>query len=228
MIDGASTDGSVDIIEQYADKIDYWVSEPDTGIYNAMNKGIDQAYGEYLLFLNSGDWFYNNIVLDKFICSQPREDILYGTSIFIKDGKIIHKKVYPHSLDGMELMYWTLNHQCIFFHSSLFSEGKNYNTHYKLLADWAFYMDAIFFENKTYRRLNFEVVYYDYTGFSSIEENREKLKAEKMNYYIDNADYFVPHFLKEYDILKGKVEESRRRKERRIFFRIKRKLSSWI
>ena len=65
IIDGGSTDGSVDVIKQYADQIDYWVSEPDKGIYNAMNKGVAVAKGEYCLFLNSGDSLHNNSALAK-------------------------------------------------------------------------------------------------------------------------------------------------------------------
>lgn len=60
LIDGASTDGSVDLIRQNKQHITYWVSEPDKGIYNAMNKGLQQAHGEYCLFLNSGDWLAQN------------------------------------------------------------------------------------------------------------------------------------------------------------------------
>ena len=59
IIDGASCDGSVDVIKKYATKLAYWISEPDKGVYNAMNKGIVKAQGEYLLFLNSGDWLEN-------------------------------------------------------------------------------------------------------------------------------------------------------------------------
>ena len=65
IIDGGSTDGSVDVIKEYADKIDYWVSEPDKGIYNAMNKGIDVAKGEYCIFMNSGDVFFSNDVYNE-------------------------------------------------------------------------------------------------------------------------------------------------------------------
>ena len=79
VIDGNSNDGSKDIIEKYKDKINYWVSEPDSGIYNAMNKGIRAATGDYLLFLNSGDWlFENNSIanVDKLITGS--KDIYYG------------------------------------------------------------------------------------------------------------------------------------------------------
>ena len=65
IIDGGSTDGSKQIIEQYADKITYWVSEPDSGIYNGMNKGIKVAKGEYCLFLNSEDYLLSNEILQN-------------------------------------------------------------------------------------------------------------------------------------------------------------------
>ena len=67
IIDGGSTDSSLEIIKQYANKITYWVSEPDNGIYNGMNKGIGQADGEYCFFLNSGDWMIENNTLYKFL-----------------------------------------------------------------------------------------------------------------------------------------------------------------
>ena len=65
VIDGGSNDGGIDVIKQYKDKIDYWVSEPDKGVYNAMNKGIAKAVGDYLLFLNSGDYLCSNTILKE-------------------------------------------------------------------------------------------------------------------------------------------------------------------
>ena len=67
IIDGGSLDGSLEIIKEYEKKITYWVSEPDSGIYNAMNKGIMHANGEYLQFLNSGDWLVNDSIIEKFL-----------------------------------------------------------------------------------------------------------------------------------------------------------------
>jgi len=78
IIDGGSTDGCVEIIKQYEDKITYWVSEPDKGIYNAMNKGILKAKGEYCQFLNSGDWLIKESILHDIFSILPIADIIYG------------------------------------------------------------------------------------------------------------------------------------------------------
>ena len=78
IIDGGSNDGSVDIYKDYADKNDYWVSEKDKGIYNAMNKGIDVAKGEYCIFMNSGDTFYDSNTLQLCIPCLDGTDVLAG------------------------------------------------------------------------------------------------------------------------------------------------------
>ena len=83
VIDGGSTDGGKEILEQNSDKIDYWVSESDNGIFNAMNKGIKVATGDYLLFLNSGDWFYSsNVISDVEKIIDGSVDIYYGNAVF--------------------------------------------------------------------------------------------------------------------------------------------------
>src|SRR4030043_464009 len=93
IIDGGSTDGSVDVIKEYASKLRYWITEPDTGIYNAMNKGIMQAKGEYFQFLNSGDWFLNETILQKLFSVDHNADILYGDEYWVyKNGiKKLHR-----------------------------------------------------------------------------------------------------------------------------------------
>ena len=94
IIDGGSTDGSVEVIKEFADKITYWVSEPDKGIYNAMNKGILKARGEYLQFLNSGDWLVDNEVLFRVFSLNHFEDILYGLEPYYRDHTLHSLWVY--------------------------------------------------------------------------------------------------------------------------------------
>ena len=78
IIDGGSTDGSVEVIKKYASRIDYWVSEPDKGVYNAMNKGIRKATGDYLNFMNSGDAYHSTSALEIIAGLHSDDDIIIG------------------------------------------------------------------------------------------------------------------------------------------------------
>ena len=85
IIDGGSSDGSVDVIKKYANNINYWISEPDKGRYNAMNKGIKQAIGDYLNFMNSGDTFHSPTVLEDIAKMNLSEDIITGGFSIVSD-----------------------------------------------------------------------------------------------------------------------------------------------
>ena len=100
MIDGGSTDGTVDIIRKYKKYISYFVSESDKGIYYAMNKGIKAATGKWINFMNAGDYFYSNDSLESIICSVPNindYDVIYGY--------IIHSYIYGKYIRKMSLLY---------------------------------------------------------------------------------------------------------------------------
>ncbi len=194
IIDGASTDGSVDIIKQFADKISYWVSEPDKGIYNAMNKGILKANGEYLLFLNSGDWLYGDNVLKVVFKEYRDEDLIYGDAILIDNKKIIERFIYPECLTAFYLFNWMICHQSI-FHKKMLFDKRNYNEQYKIVADWEFLIQAIICNNCTFIKINEIIVYNDATGISSNEnaaiEERNKVLAEYFpQKIIDDYMYF--------------------------------------
>ena len=119
VIDGGSTDGGKELIEQN-DQINYWVSEKDSGVYNAMNKGIKKAKGDYIIFMNSGDFFYDEYVLEKVRDEfDSNIDILYGDSVFFNDKgyrKVIkapNKLTFGFFYDG------GLNHQAVFIKKPL-------------------------------------------------------------------------------------------------------------
>lgn len=145
IIDGGSTDGSKEYIESHSSRVAYWVSEPDYGVYDAMNKGISVASGKYLLFLNSGDVLVSNNVLEKVFEKEIHEvDLIVGRQYQIRGG---HRHtchcIFPNEINERFLISNTLPHQATFIKKDLFSKTKGYNQKYKIVADWVFWNEAI-------------------------------------------------------------------------------------
>lgn len=136
IIDGGSTDGTVDIIKKHADRLAYWVSEPDKGIYDAMNKGIAVATGDYINFMNAGDKFYNNdILLDIFLNYDVSDkDIIYGDAIYKYSNSTIYRK--PLNLNELPT-HNCLFHQSMFILTRLLKENP-YDISFKISADYNF------------------------------------------------------------------------------------------
>ncbi|MFD1095226.1 glycosyltransferase family 2 protein [Salegentibacter chungangensis] len=202
VIDGASTDGSKEYIEKFQRKIDYWVSEPDEGIYDAMNKGIDQASGKYLSFLNSGDYYVSKDVLSKFIEAEPKKDIVYGDVLIeVKGAKQIKKM--PEVTGFVESLTHTINHQAIFFRQRLFQNGARYNCDYRIIADWIFINDAFRRSEVSFQHLDLVVVCYDENGVSS---NKHLRWEERDEYLQRNFDKNFLNLLTEYNELQRKYK----------------------
>ena len=176
IIDGGSTDGSIEVIKEYADKITYWVSEPDNGIYNAMNKGILKAKGEYCYFLNSGDWLIDINSISSIFYYQPVEDIIY-CNIETTQGLI----VYPLKLSLLFFFSGTICHQAAFLKTNLFYRFGIYNENLKIVADWEFFIKAIILNNCSYKYINKIVSFFELGGISSKEDIL--VKNEKLDYF---------------------------------------------
>lgn len=143
VIDGGSTDSSGELIEKYKEHFAYWVSEPDGGIYQAMNKGIEHASGDWFLFLNSGDWLYDNNVLSKVFSSNNDADILYGDVMYHwpdKRGLELEKK--PETLSLYYFYTDTLCHQATFYKKEIFKTHR-YNENFRICSDWALYIQLL-------------------------------------------------------------------------------------
>lgn len=178
VIDGKSNDGSKEVIEQYKDYFDYSVSEPDTGIYNAMNKGIVKANGEYLQFLNSGDWFVDEFVLEKMFSEFWECDLLYGNCrIILPDGKIKIKRPLETELSFFTFLNDTLNHQSVFISHKLFKKYGLYDENLKIASDWKFFLKSIGLNRSKSIYKNIDIVYYNREGISS--SNRDLLISER-------------------------------------------------
>jgi glycosyltransferase involved in cell wall biosynthesis len=138
IVDGGSTDGTLDLIDKYHSVITKWISEPDNGLYDAMNKGLHLATGEYVLFLNAGDLFYDDEVLKRIFSSEsPAADIYYGETMIIDpDGKKlgIRRLKAPEQLSWKSLIDGMLVcHQSFIVRKSI---CKEYNLKYKIAADY--------------------------------------------------------------------------------------------
>lgn len=185
IIDANSSDGSKETILDYNNEADthltYWVSEPDNGIYDGMNKGIEQAKGEYLYFLNSGDCLTDDI-LKKI--SFDGTKYIYGNIKLIHNqkGTIIWK--YPDTFDSFFLANangW-ISQQACFIHHSLY-KTHNYDTNYKIISDWIHAVRCILFEGCSYKHIPLLIAVFDGNGESS---NQEKTWGERNKWINEN------------------------------------------
>src|SRR5574344_704857 len=187
VIDGCSTDGSKDLIEQYAEHFSYWISEPDKGIYNAMNKGILKASGEWFQFLNSGDWLYQPDVLATVFSRSYETDILYGNIMVSKNSNIFERK-YPDNISFSFFIYNNINHQSSFYKKEVI-QNCLYNESYSIVSDWANYFKLIL-QNKTFVHLDYPIVFFDINGIGSVLSEAHKRERT------DVLDYYIPFHLK--------------------------------
>ena len=171
VIDGGSTDNSIDIIKQFSSQISFWVSEKDSGIYNAMNKGINTAKGEYCLFLNSGDFFYSNETLLNIFSLGLSEDIFYGDSFrYDKTNREGFLVIEPDNLSLYHFFKKSICHQSTFIKRELFKKFGYYNEQLQIAADWEFNIIAIVINNCQTKHINITVVYFDARGLSNTNE----------------------------------------------------------
>ena len=195
IIDGGSTDGSKELIEQYSKHITYWVSEPDKGIYNAMNKGIKVAKGEYLLFLNSGDYLKDNNIIERVIYTEFIADIVYGSTVMVWDKNYHTIWDMPiENVTGKLFFEGSLLHQASFIRRSLFEKFGVYDETYMIAADWKFFTKAIVFGNSTVQRLPFTTAVY---GIDGISTTRKDIDSEERKRGI--GELWPPMISKDYE-----------------------------
>lgn len=195
IVDGGSTDGSQEIIEENKTKFSSAVSENDKGIYNAMNKGIAQANGKYLLFLNSGDFLINKDCIGYFFSTNNEEDILCGDIRINEQGKYWIKTA-PDKLSFNYFFLDTLPHQSALIKRQLFTKVGLYDEQYRFVSDWKFYMDAFVLHAASYKHIKEIITEYNYDGASSIAENYNALQEERKKVFYERYALFYDDYIK--------------------------------
>lgn len=167
IIDGASTDGSIEIINQYADQLSYFVSESDNGIYHAMNKGWKKATGEYCLFLNSGDYLYKNTVIEQVVNKIPETpaDIIFG-DLYAFDENQYWVTSFKEKISLYYFHHSFIPHPSTFTKRSLLIELNGFYEHYKVISDWAFFVRC-FLHKASFQQIDIVTTAFYMQGSSS-------------------------------------------------------------
>lgn len=201
VIDGGSTDGSKELIEQNDNHITYWVSEPDDGIFNAMNKGIKKACGDYLLFLNSGDCLADNDIIEYINNYTLNDDFIVGKTCSSKDSlpPLKQKDNYTTEDTLERLSVSAFPHQATFIRRNVFQKHGLYREDKQFASDWYLTICAIIKGNATVSFLPRVIVIIEPNGVSQryhsqLYQEREQLLKETpylyllMSFYISNKE----------------------------------------
>lgn len=189
IIDGGSQDESKAVLQTYDRGIKYWVCEPDSGIYDAMNKGIAKASGTYLLFLNSGDILKNQDVIKNALSHlDGKTSIIYG-NLWIEDeqGRGF-TNTYPYTIDFSFLKRTSLGHASTFINKALFEKYGTYRTDLKIVSDWAFFVKVFSAENVSHKHIDLTIAHFYEGGISTSPENLQTQKEERRKVLLEHFE----------------------------------------
>ena len=190
IIDGGSTDGSVDVIKKYEKYINYWVSEPDGGIYQGMNKGLRRAKGDYLNFMNGGDSYHSSDVLEKIFSLNVDVDIITGAHA--ENGL---RNVGKDGITMLDLYKWAIDHQASFIRREV-ALRHPYDEKYRIVSDWKFFIETLIFENCSFYYMDTIVVDVDMKGISNTHSELDRKEREQVL-----KELFPERVLKDYQVL---------------------------
>lgn len=179
IIDGGSTDGTVDLIKTFERYIHFWISEPDKGIYDAMNKGIAAATGTWLLFLGADDKLCRGILSNIFNSSSfTNTDLIYG-KVFITNKR----RQLGWQTDYQKLIVFNIPHQAVFYNKSVFEKFKEFNQRYKILADYDLNLKIFGDQSLQKMFIDIPVSIFGNNGISN--------RTIDYNFFSEKKEYFI-------------------------------------
>ena len=200
IIDGGSTDGTVALLEKYDEHIEYWTSEEDSGIYDAMNKGIAKATGEIVGLINADDWYEQDAVrkvVETFLHSGA--GVVHGSMNIVKENGTNFLKYAQKNVDNLK-KGMVLNHSTIFAKRELYVEHGSFDTNYKIVADWE-KMLQWWLADVTFVAVDDEIASFRIGGVSS--EHLKKSFAEKHSVRDKHQLYYFVDWFFVYDRVKS-------------------------
>ena len=193
IIDGGSTDGSVDVIREYEQQLHHthstihllWLSERDKGIYNAINKGILRATGYYIQILNSGDLLASDYIIEQMMEELKKHEypeLLYGNAVDVYEGKRLSKHGPNIEYSLKTLYHSTYPHDSTYFKRELFSNERYglYDENLKIVSDWKWYLMAIGLGTVIPIYVDIDVALFDVTGISSTRKDLDKKERRQV------------------------------------------------
>lgn len=207
VIDGGSTDGSRELIEKYQEYFAFWCSEPDKGIYNAMNKGIRKANGEYCLFLNSGDYLNGDCL--RTIVPLLKGDIIVGIVKSEECGKLSYR--YSNENFVFSQLYTSsFPHQASFIKRELLQKYGNYDEDYQIVSDWKFFIQVLKNKGVSIEFIKNIVSVVEESGISA--KNKDLLKKEKDKIFAETFPSYMLQDIKYssslHDIFRNKIAKT--------------------
>lgn len=203
IVDGSSIDGSVDFIREFSP--DRFISESDDGIFDAMNKGLQMCSGEYICFMNAGDIFYDESVLDKIseeIKKASHIPFFYGDVFYSSVSRYIIRQ--PSILTNFLLFRTTVCHQAWFLRREIYNEAGGFDRTLNYKGDREFLMRIILEKKISYKHLDLVIAEYKGCGFSVINKGygHKELEIIRQKYFSTRQIFWFSICLKLIDILK--------------------------
>jgi len=214
VVDGASTDGSVEVIKSHESEFAHlkWVSEPDKGIYNAMNKGLRMASGDYIQILNSADCLAAEDVTERMLIALGKKgnpSILYGNMVkrFPDGRRMVDKSFAGHEITMLGMYNGTLNHDPAYIRRDLFEKYGYYDESLKIVSDWKWYLQAIILCGERPKYVDLNVTLFDMTGISENANSKAMIQKERKTV----LEELIPSvYLHDYELYSGDISLMRR------------------
>ena len=181
IVDGASTDSTLDIIRKYETAIDYYISETDTGIYNAMNKGLSLATGSFILFLNSDDWYRRDavrILLDNAV--ESGADVTHADADIVNSNGLVYQRVRAWLHDGLYTRGAPLRHETMLVKAEIYNKFGKYDESYHVISDYD-YMVTLYNGSCSFKHVAEPLLFFRDTGTSNVDN--AKRHADRARFF---------------------------------------------